>query len=119
MNYAETVSEILERGGITRGITGAIPFYGYAYSLAGTEQRIPVEDFGPYDLAGYVQANYATLASPGAYLGAWIHDGDVVLDVSRVETDETYALILARANEQDAIYNLETGETVSTNERTA
>lgn len=50
------------------------------------------------------------------YLGAWIAGGRLYLDHVRTLADRELALLLADANDQEAIYNLATGETVAVKE---
>ncbi len=77
-----------------------------------TERTFPLATFSPADLINYIAANYVALGHPWIYLGAWIDNGTVYLDCSKVTTDRADAFEMARENEQLAIFSFETMESL-------
>jgi hypothetical protein len=65
-------------------------------------------------IRAYVELHRAALAQTGAYLGAWVDDGYLVLDIVSVLPERNAALNLARANGERAIFHLDTRETLWT-----
>ena len=47
------------------------------------------------------------------YLGAWVNDGVLVLDVVQVHPHQHMAILLGRLRGEDAIYDLDTGQTIT------
>ena len=101
-------------GGFTYSPVGnKSPKSGYAMALNPMyEERVPLRDFGPDHVAEYRKKWAAVLAEPNNYLGAWVQDGYVYLDVSVVVSDESEAMDVARQNQQRAIFNLSTFEEI-------
>lgn len=90
-----------------------IPHARYLASEPGREARFPARPTDAETLA-YVRANLAALTAPGAYFGGW-HDsetGAYFLDVTRAYADRAAALDAARAADQRAVYDSETGEDI-------
>ena len=53
-----------------------------------------------------------TLDTPGSYFGAWIEDGQLVLDVSRAYTSLETAKLVGKRNSQKAIYDAVADEVI-------
>lgn len=113
---ARIVSTILDRGGITYCTrTNRPATYGYAVSpYKSREVRIPVEDFGAGHVAAYRRINADLLGKSRHYLGGWYNKADdqVYLDIAQVVPLVAAALLLARENQQQAVYDLLTGEEI-------
>jgi hypothetical protein len=93
---------------------GTTPTKGWAVSLAGNETVY--EDMPSYDnLTLDVLRKLRAQHDYPIYLGGWYSNGRYYLDVSRIIDDYNEAMVIASENNQLAIYNLETGETVYTN----
>ena len=60
----------------------------------------------------YVSQHRSDIKAPGNYLGGWVDNGKLYLDISTVVTDKNEAIELARRNDQLGIYDLEKGETI-------
>lgn len=86
----------------------------WAYSIhKDREVKIPVSDFGPQDVKNYVLENSDLLSNDRYFLGAWIENGHVYLDVSKGDKSKQRAIKEAKANGQLAIFNLSTFETLN------
>lgn len=113
MNLTNIINTIRANGGVSYSLTyGEVPEKGYAVSLNGFEETIPLNLFTDNDLRNYLTLNSTELADNDNFFGAWINGDSVVLDVStRVQTKRK-AFDLARKEKQQAIYNLETKEVI-------
>jgi hypothetical protein len=89
------------------------------YAVAAYKQRskeIPIEEVSEVTLQSYVEANADLLSVSGNMFGGW-HDpdtGHVWLDVSRVTSDKDEAISIAQLTNQIAIFDLDSGQSVST-----
>lgn len=105
---------ILSNGGATVSFTTKElnPDTGIFSSLKGLDQTIPLAEFTPDKatklIQAYIKKNQNLLKTKGYFLGAWVYNEEVYLDISRKFDSEPEALEFARANEQKAIYNAET-----------
>ena len=105
-------------GGFTVSLTGAPdPVDGIGVSLPGNEERGSL-DLSDERLGQWVE-RYATVHEAALtamrgnrYLGGWVEDGRLVLDVTGVFEDLSVALILARQWGQRSVYNFETREVI-------
>jgi len=96
-------------GGATVGLDLSSPASGYAVALPGHES------IGTADAArvsAYVTRNLDLLSDPGTYLGAWMHDGALYLDLSRVVPTLTEALAMGQDAGEIAIFDLSTGHEI-------
>ena len=66
-------------------------------------------------LREYIQKNIELLGREGAHLGGWYDkdNGKVYIDISLVRDSIEDAMKIAKDNDQEAIFNLETFETIS------
>jgi hypothetical protein len=75
-------------------------------ALAGHEERIPVEAFTLDRLVRYVKAHFDALMEGDTYLGAWMSDGHVFLDVSECIMSKQEAVETGAARGQLAIWDV-------------
>jgi hypothetical protein len=119
-NLKEFVASTIENGGATMNVaTGDVPTSGYVVSMMGNEKIYKL--FGndvvkEILISGavklYVKENDDVLSLPGMYLGSWIDDGVLYIDISNVIDNEHDALRMAVANKQKAYYDLNNAKTV-------
>lgn len=107
----ESWNELVEQAkidGFTTSIpSGAVPTDGYMVALSGHEVTFPVDEFTASDLIRYVADKFDVLSGPGeVYLGAWMADGLVYLDVSECIADRGLALDVAKLRSQLAIWDV-------------
>ncbi len=62
------------------------------------------------DVVRYARKNKETLTKPGAHIGGWNDEGKPTLDISDAIPQLNNARRVAKANNQDGIYNPGTGE---------
>jgi hypothetical protein len=119
-NLNEFVASTIENGGATMNVaTGDVPTSGYVVSmeahtktfqLFGNEVVKEILISGAVQL--YARENDDVLSLPGMYLGSWIDDGVLYLDISNVYENEHDALRVAVANNQLAYYDLNNAKTI-------
>lgn len=119
-NKEQFIESTIENGGATMNpVTGDVPTSGYVVSMAGNEETYKlfgndvVKEIlisGAVDL--YIKENVVELSDPENYLGSWIDDGMLYLDISRVYESEHDALREAVTNGQKAYYDLDNAKTI-------
>lgn len=90
---------------------------GYGVSLPGHEQRIALQVgwIGVREaVAEYAASKRSLLAQPGRYLGAWIDDGIVYLDITEVHSELATATRLGWERNQLAIWDFSRNEEIRT-----
>jgi hypothetical protein len=90
---------------------------GFAVSIFKNKEMIvdsPV--LSGHDIYRFVDSAAQELLVPGACVGAWKNDGKWYLDVSVVMPTFYGAMELAKSNNQLAIFDLDTKETIYTKE---
>ena len=119
-NLKEFVASTVDNGGATMNVaTNDVPTSGYVVSMMGNEKTYKL--FGndvvkEILISGavkmYVKDNDDILSLPGMYLGSWIDDGVLYIDISNVIDNEHDALRMAVANKQLAYYDLNNAKTI-------
>lgn len=106
------VTDTLAEGGAT--VSPLDPFApapttGYVVALAGAERVIPLASLTVDAVTTYVIDNAAEIAhTPGVFVGAWVNEGQVYLDLSTVIEDKATALETGATNAQLAVFHLDT-----------
>lgn len=104
------VDDVLSNEGATATIDGgSAPSFGFMVSVAGAETKIPEGLFrshGQDAVRRFERRNDGLLTRDGAYVGAWVHEGFVFLDVSYWFADEAVARLQGEAEKQLAIFDL-------------
>lgn len=104
---SKTVYEkTLEDKGVTINLDGHIPVRGYAVSLKGFEKIVDLKDFEYETIKVYILDNWYTLEQENTYIGTWINENKVYLDISVILSNIYEALKFGKANKQKAIYDL-------------
>ncbi len=106
-SWAELVEQAKSEGFSVQLMTGDIPVVGYMVARAGHEERIPADAFTEDRLKRYVRDHFDTLTLDNTYLGAWMSNGHVFLDVSEnVVSSRDEAVEIGRARGQLAIWDV-------------
>lgn len=118
INTNNLAQQIKDQGGVTLDIKGGeVPNDGYVYSPdKTTEFSLPEKDFGDNHIDDYIEKYYDKLSQDGMYLGAWVDNGKVYLDVSRNVANEHEAVVAAKSADQLGIYDVKNGQTKYTNQ---
>jgi len=118
-NLNEFVTSIVENGGATFNlVTGTSPTSGYVVSEAGFELRLKLfgDDVTKQILINaivfnFIRENGFELNNPENFLGGWIDNNELFLDISRVYDNEHDALRVAVENKQKAYYSIDNDKT--------
>lgn len=78
----------IEGGGTSRNLAGEIPTKRYGFGIRKeNEDRFPIAKFTPQDVRSFIESNLQELSQPGKFVGTWVKDGIVYLDVSEEHDD--------------------------------
>ncbi|MFD7336701.1 hypothetical protein ACFV98_11940 [Streptomyces violascens] len=113
MTLQDQCRTIVDDGGLTFSPFELTPVVGYMVSIAGSERIIPLEDFGPENLAEYVGDYAASVADLGLFYGAWVDEGLVYLDLSMNVIDRSEAVAMGHLESQLAIFDVANGDVIS------
>lgn len=107
----ELYNEILENGGLTldKNFNRIDKKTGFMVSVAGFEKKF--NNF-TYEEVKAVVDEYKSLLKGCLYLGFWIDEGNLYIDVSKWFRDKSEALKFGKQNKQIAIFDLKTSESI-------
>lgn len=114
MNLIQFFNAVTTNGGASYNITTGEynPANGYFVSLPNNEIQIPLKDFHENHLKRYIRDNNELLSTNYNFLGGWIDNGIVYLDISQQFDDKRFALTLAVNSGQLAIYDANAKECI-------
>jgi len=101
------------RDGITIGLSFERPKVGYSVSIYPEHGRTYKGLPNQTEIVNFIETNRELLSRPGHFIGGWRSDNVSYLDISVIVPERESALKLAREYNQQAIFNLETGETIT------
>lgn len=110
--YAETMIN----GGCSYNLeTGEFnPNEGYFVSLPNKELKVSIERFNPEIVRNFIMSNIEILTNvPDMFVGSWVDDGKVYLDVSQKIFSKEDALRKGILANQLAIYDANKGEVIN------
>lgn len=109
----ETYRSTLADGGATVSLSGEpLPDHGYLVSDDGGE-TVALQDFTEETLQDFTRRHAYQLSGAGAYLGTWVHEGTVYLDVTRHWFGRDVALTHAAQQNQLAIWDVANAEEIT------
>ena len=103
------INEILKNGGATLNteLENANLKNGYMVSMAGYETVISLEDLKDYKQVEKILIKYKKLArKKGAFIGAWINENKLYLDLSKNYKRLGNAMKIGKKNNQLAIFDI-------------
>lgn len=113
MNIKKFINESLNNEGCTLSLNTGIfnPNNGFMAAYKECEHIISIEDFKS-DKANkivldYIIKNENKLRISGNFVGAWLHNGLVYLDVSKQFSSESDCITFAKLNKQLSYFNLD------------
>ena len=115
MNLHNLIDIIKKEGGASYSLTygNMAGRKGYAVSpYKDREEKIPLNEFSIHGLQSFVAENAEYFDRDGHFLGAWVENEIVYLDVSVFVAQKTKALKWAKENGQLAIYSFTEGKTI-------
>ena len=107
MNLKKVLDEILLEGGVSYNInTGkANPSNGYMVSILGFEEQFNVDKVSNQTIKAFMLKNMDNLWGETRYLGGWLNNDTVYLDVSVHFEDLERAIYTGIINNQQCIYD--------------
>lgn len=107
MNLSKLKQELIQNNGFSYNInTGEFnPDYGYFVSIQGFEATFDLSEFEDKNLKQYIMGNSEQLADHDRWLGGWVDDGKVYLDVSLKTEFLERAVYLGILNNQRSVYD--------------
>ena len=107
MNLQNFFTDTLNNGGASFNITTGVynPTQGYFVSLPNYTKKVPLEDFKTSHLKDFIDNNYDVLSNENNFVGGWVDNGIVYLDITEQITDRRRSLELAYNRGQKSVYN--------------
>lgn len=115
MNLKEFFNATIKNGGASYSLTtGELnPNKGYFVSRPKVGSQIPFSSFSEDKLAEFIQNNAFDLSSEFVFVGSWIENNTVHLDVTEQLFDKRIALTVALERNQLAIYDAVLGKVIN------
>lgn len=107
-NVHEAVIGILSgtETGFSFGLEGRIPEMGYMVSLPGAERIVDINEDLAHSIIQYMGNHLPILRDAKYFLGGWVHEGKLYLDVSENILDVRKAKIAGYQRKQLAIWDV-------------
>lgn len=113
---SKKAKELTEKnGGFTISLKGDVPSKGFAVSPSKETETIfdfKEKTVKESDIEGFIEKWYNNLQEGPAHLGGWVDGDRFVLDVSHVYSNTADAIKVAKASNQDAIFNFDNFESI-------
>lgn len=111
--YAET----LNKSGYSVNLSGIVPHTGYMVSIPGCEEQIKITEFNKQKIASFIRRNRQLLSNSRTFVGTWINEGVVYLDVSVNLMNLRTAKSFGMSSNQLAIFDIKHSETININQQ--
>jgi len=114
MNLQQFFTETLNNNGASYSIlSGELnPTNGYFVSIANKGITVDLSDFSQKVVSDYISQNAIQLNQQKYFVGSWIDNGTVYLDITVQVADKRNALELGYRNGQLAIYDANLGQVI-------
>jgi len=114
MNLSTLFSELSLTGGFSYNVTTgeSNPTTGYMVSLRDCEQQFYFDDFENKDIKNYFVRHVNVLSDESSFLGGWVNENQVYLDVSINIPNLENAIYYGMYNHQNAIYDCANNKTI-------
>jgi hypothetical protein len=96
----------LENKGITINLENHEPIDGYMLGTPGNELKVKIDAFTPEIVEDYIKSKLSRLFFNYCYIGTWILNDEVYLDVSHKFMNREIALHVGRLYHQLCIWNV-------------
>jgi len=106
-NLIKFNESLLNNGGASFSFTTEElnPKIGFSVSLVGYEVKIPLKEFSPKNVLAFIGDNYDILHKDNMFLGGWVENGVVYLDISELIGDKETAIYQGIKRNQLAIFD--------------
>ena len=99
--------QTVENQGCSMNLDGVSPVHGYMVGIFGHELRVNILEFNSGHVDGFIRANLDYLHYRNTYIGTWIENDVVYLDISNNIQDKIQALKCANIERQICIWDVE------------
>ena len=99
--------QTIENQGCSMNLDGVSPVHGYMVSIQGKEQKINILDFNAGHVDSFIRTNLDKLHDRDYFIGTWIDNDVVYLDLSINRPDLSVALFIAKHTHQICIWDVE------------
>lgn len=110
MKLKNIVKETLKNGGSSTSLLNKSA-NGFMVSVKDCA-IIPVNDFNVKALKKVITKNIELLSNPSNFLGTWIDNGNVYIDISESINDRETAIKLGKERHQLGIYDISNQQTI-------
>ena len=100
----------IKNGGSSINLEGHSPSKGFMVSTFGNEKKVSLKNFNKKVIKNYIKKHKKEIK--GNFIGTWIDDDVVYLDISKKEKSKNKAINIAIKNNQLAIFNLNDFESI-------
>jgi WD40 repeat protein len=99
--------QTIENQGCSMNLDGLQPVTGYMVGTKGNEQKINILDFNAGHIDSFIRRNLDKLHNRNYFVGTWINDDTVYIDISLNMPHKEQALLWGKANGQICIWDVE------------
>ena len=99
--------QTIENQGCSMNLDGLSPVNGYMVGISGHEKKVNISDFNAGHIDSFIRANLSLLHSRYYFIGTWIDNDMVYIDISINYTYKCEALEVAKKSGQICIWDVE------------
>ena len=107
MNFEKLTLEALQNSGLSIGHYSQRPKSGYMVSIAAFEVVESSDNFDSSMLSGYFNSVKSHLLIPSSFVGVWLNESNVYLDLSINIGSRAQAIAYGKKHNQIAIWDVE------------
>lgn len=100
----------IKNGGSSINLEGHSPSKGFMVATYGNEEKINIKNFNKKVIKKYIKKHKKEIK--GNFIGTWVDNNIVYLDISKKEKSKNKAINIAIKNKQLAIFNLNDFESI-------
>jgi hypothetical protein len=99
--------QTIENQGCSMNLDGHKPVKGYMVGSRGNEHKVNILDFNAGHIDSFIRSNLDKLHNRNYFVGTWIDNDIVYIDISLNMPNKNNALIWGKANGQICIWDVE------------
>ena len=99
--------QTIENQGCSMNLDGLSPVNGYMVGISGHEKKVNISDFNAGHIDSFIRANLYVLFDRNYFIGTWIDNDMVYIDISENIQSKKTALIHAKESGQVCIWDVE------------
>lgn len=102
----------IENQGFSVNLNETIPESGFMVSLKGCELQVNILDFNSGYIDKFIDDNIKLLSNPKCFIGTWVENDTVFIDISMNLQNRRASLAFAQDNGQIAIFDVLNNKTI-------